>query len=87
MDRRKSSFIGGTRNGVVIAPSNPNYTADSYTTADLRLGATFDHYEISLYATNLFNEYAYQRATTNSAEGTATILRPRTIGAVISVDF
>lgn len=87
MDKRKSSFNGGASDGVVIAPSNPNYTADSYTTADLRVGATFEHYEISLYATNLFNEYAYQRATTNSFEGTATILRPRTIGAVISVDF
>jgi outer membrane receptor protein involved in Fe transport len=87
-DERKSSFNGGTTaGGAVIGPANPNYTAKDYFKADLRAGVTAGRYQVSLYATNLFNKYAYQRATTNAFEGTATILRPRTIGAVASVDF
>ena len=87
-DERKTSFIGGVgADGSVIAPPNPNYTTDDYLTADLRVGATFGRYELSLYATNLFNEYAYQRATTSAFQGTATILKPRTIGAVFSAQF
>ena len=38
-------------------------------------------------ATNLLDEYGFQRATTNTAQGTATILKPRTIGAVFSAEF
>jgi hypothetical protein len=88
MDKRKTSFNGGTASdGTVIAPTNPNYTVSDYTKADLRLGVTFGKYQVSLYATNLFNEYAYQNAVTNSAFGTATILQPRTYGAVLTAEF
>ena len=53
------------RGGVVIAPANPNFTTDDYVTADLRTGVTLGRYKLSLYATNLFDEYAFQRATTS----------------------
>jgi iron complex outermembrane receptor protein len=87
-DERKTSFIGGIgSNGVPIAPPNPNYTVPDYTAVDLRAGVTMGRYNFSVYATNAFDEYAFQRATTNTVQGTATILRPRTIGAVFSVDF
>lgn len=87
-DEAKSSFIGGTlADGSVIGPANPNYTAKDYVTADLRTGVTFGRYQLSVYATNLFNEYAYQRATTSSVEGTATILKPRTVGVVLTAEF
>jgi iron complex outermembrane recepter protein len=88
MDQRKTSFEGGTASdGTVLAPANPNFTVDDYVKADLRIGATFGKYQLSLYATNLFNEYAYQTATSNAAFGTATILQPRTIGAVLTAEF
>ena len=85
----KTSFFGGTAaNGTPLVPSSPNYTIPHYTTADLRLGVSImDRYQVSLYATNLFNEYGYQSATTASFGGTATILRPRTVGAVLSASF
>ncbi|MGH8185441.1 MAG: TonB-dependent receptor domain-containing protein, partial [Steroidobacteraceae bacterium] len=87
-DERKTSFIGGIgSNGVPIAPPNPNYTVPDYTTVDLRAGVTMGRYSFSVYATNAFDEYAFQRATTNTVQGTATILRPRTIGAVFSAEF
>jgi iron complex outermembrane receptor protein len=82
-DERKTSFNGG----VVIAPPNPNFDIDDYVTVDLRTGVRFGRYQLSLYATNLLDEYGFQRATTNTVQGTATILRPRTIGAVFSAEF
>ena len=82
-DQRKTSFNGGG----TIAPANPNFDVDDYVTVDLRTGVRFGRYNFSIYATNLLDEYGYQRATTNTVQGTATILRPRTIGAVFSAEF
>jgi outer membrane receptor protein involved in Fe transport len=82
-DSRKTSFEGGG----AIAPGNANFDVDDYVTADLRTGVKFGRYKLSLYATNLFDEYGFQRATTVGTQGNATILRPRTIGAVFSAEF
>ena len=87
-DQRKTSFKGGVGSGgVVIAPENANFDVDDYVTVDLRTGVKFGRYRLSLYATNLFDEYGFQRATTVGTQGNATILRPRTIGAVFSAEF
>ena len=87
-DGRNTSFKGGVGDGgVVIAPANQNFTTDDYITADLRTGITWGRYKLSLYATNLFDEYAFQRATTTGTQGTATIVRPRTIGVVFNAEF
>ena len=89
-DQRKTSFAGGIGSGgEVIAPENSNFNVGDYTTVDLRTGVRFGggRYSLSLYATNLFDEYAFQRATTVGTQGNATILRPRTIGAVFSAEF
>jgi outer membrane receptor protein involved in Fe transport len=87
-DQRKTSFNGGVgAGGVVIEPANTNFDTDDYVTVDLRTGVRFGRYELSLYATNLFDEYGFQRATTVGTQGNATILRPRTIGAVFSAEF
>lgn len=82
-DSRKTSFKGGG----AIAPANANFDVDDYVTADLRTGVKFGRYRLSLYATNLFDKYGFQRATTVGTQGNATILRPRTIGAVFSAEF
>jgi len=87
-DQRNTSFDGGTgAGGVVIAPANRNFTADDYTTVDLRTGVRWGRYKLSLYATNLFDEYAFQRATTSGTQGSASIVRPRTIGVVFDAEF
>lgn len=87
-DQRKTSFNGGVGSGgAVITPPNPNFNVDDYVTVDLRTGVRFGRYKFSIYATNLLDEYGFQRATTNTVQGNATILRPRTIGAVLSAEF
>jgi iron complex outermembrane recepter protein len=87
-DERNTSFQGGVGSGgAVIAPANPNFTVDNYVTVDLRTGVRFGRYQLSIYATNLLDEYGFQRATANTTQGTATILKPRTIGAVFSAEF
>ena len=87
-DGRNTSFKGGVGDGgAVIAPANRNFTTDDYITADLRTGVTWGRYKLSLYATNLFDEYAFQRATTTGTQGTASIVRPRTIGVVFNAEF
>jgi outer membrane receptor protein involved in Fe transport len=87
-DSRNTSFDGGVGSGaVVIAPPNRNFTTDDYVTADLRTGVKWGRYQLSLYATNLFDEYAFQRATTTGTQGSAAIVRPRTIGVVFNADF
>jgi outer membrane receptor protein involved in Fe transport len=82
-DSRKTSFEGRG----AIAPANTNFTVDDYLTVDLHTGVRLGRYKLSLYATNLFDEYGFQRATTVGTQGNATILRPRTIGAVFSAEF
>ena len=69
------------------SPANPNFDVDDYVTADLRTGVRFGRYRFSMYATNLFDEYGFQRATTDGVQGNATILRPWTIGAVFTAEF
>jgi iron complex outermembrane recepter protein len=87
-DQRNTSFDGGTgAGGVVIAPANRNFTADEYTTVDLRTGVNWGRYKLSLYATNLLDEYAFQRASTSGMQGSASIVRPRTIGVVFNAEF
>lgn len=83
-DDYKANFQG---NGTTIVPANPNVDISSYTTVDLRTGIDFGRYRVSLYATNLLDEYGYQNATTNTVQGTATVLRPRTVGLVLAADF
>ena len=83
-DERKTGFAGGG----AIVPATPSYTMEDYTLVDLRAGVQFDRYAVSVYATNLFDEYAFQNAgVIIPTQGNATILRPRTIGAVLNVDF
>lgn len=83
-DERKTGFAGGG----AIVPGTPSFTMEDYTLVDLRAGVRFDRYAVSLYATNLLDEYAFQNAgVIIPTQGNATILRPRTIGAVLNVDF
>jgi outer membrane receptor protein involved in Fe transport len=87
-DQRKTAFNGGVgANGAVIAPGNRNFDISDYTVANLSAGVKAGRYQFSIYANNLFNEYAFQNAATTATTGTATIVRPRTIGAVFSVGF
>jgi len=62
-----------------------NIPTDSYVLVDMNAGMQLGHYALSLYATNLLNEYAL--TNTNGIANRGVPLRPRTIGVRLSVDF
>lgn len=69
-------------------PSAPRLDIDSYSLVDLRAGTTIGKLDLSLYVTNLFDEWAYTSFSTNFyAPSTGTPTRPRTFGAVVRWNF
>ncbi|HLF32276.1 MAG TPA: TonB-dependent receptor, partial [Xanthomonadales bacterium] len=83
------SFDGFTDGaGVYWPPSAPNLILDGYSLVDLRAGVTAGSFDISLYVTNLMDEWAYASFTSTSVSpGLGTPTRPRTIGAVVRWNF
>ena len=74
--------------GVYWPPSSPNLTIDGYSLVDLRAGFTAGSFDISLYVTNLMDEWAYTSFAANfNAPSLATPTRPRTFGGVIRWNF
>lgn len=72
----------------VISPSLPNYQNDAYSQFDFRAGIRRGAVSANFYVTNLTNEDAYQTIFSiapNYAQG--IILRPRTYGLNLRVDF
>lgn len=74
--------------GTVWPPSAPRLTIDGYSMVDLRASMTFGAVDLSLYATNLLDEWAYTSFTPSfTGPSTGTPTRPRTIGAVARFNF
>ena len=74
--------------GVYWPPSAPRLELDSYNLVDLRAGISLGTVDLSLYVTNLFDEWAWANFTPSFVSpslGTPT--RPRTIGAVARWNF
>jgi outer membrane receptor protein involved in Fe transport len=89
---RDSGFEGGTgKDGSEITPLIANIPLDHYLAADFRTGVTVGSVTASLYVNNLFDEYGLTsgsaRPVVQGFAATASVLRPRTIGAVISLRF
>lgn len=81
-------FDGVTIGSTFFPSSAPRYVNDSYDVVDLRAGISTDRFDLTLYATNLLNEYAYSYFSTASVgPATATVLRPRTVGITVGVHF
>ncbi len=82
-------FPGYTDSAGVYHPSsNPRVEIGSFNLVDLRAGMTFGAIDLSLYVTNVFNEWAYsyfQSSFAGPSLGTPT--RPRTFGAVVRWNF
>lgn len=67
--------------GTYYPPSNPRVDIDSYNLVDLRAGVDFDYFTLSVYATNLLDEWAYTSfGSTDVAASLGTPTRPRTMG-------
>jgi len=75
-------------NGTYYAPASPRYEVDSYNLVDLRAGMAVGSMDLSLYLTNLFNEWAYTSFSSSFlSPSTGTPTRPRTIGVVARWNF
>lgn len=69
-------------------PSSPRVNLDSYNLVDLRAGFSVDDFDIALYVTNVFDEWAYTSfGSSFTALSTGTVTRPRTFGAVVRWNF
>ena len=65
-----------------------NIPTGKTTIVDVNLGATIsERYHINLYATNLFDEYKFHRAGNTGLSVFAPLIRPRTVGVNVSIDF
>jgi iron complex outermembrane recepter protein len=74
--------------GTEWPPSAPRLTIDGYSMVDLRAGMTFGAVDLSLYVTNLLDEWAYTSfAPTFTGASLGSPTRPRTIGAVARFNF
>ncbi len=88
MLRVDGSYVGGSYS---LFTGTYNIWKESYTTVGLRAGveSTDDRWAAYLYVQNLTNEVALNQYTLSSTPpfGTATSLRPRTIGMNVSFNF
>ena len=76
--------------------STPRCELPSYDVIDLRAGVDFERFSVELFAKNVTDEYALvsfggfpltPQMTPGLLNGAAAVLRPRTIGLVLSARF
>ncbi len=89
---RDTGFDGGIgSDGSTITPRIANFTLENYVVANLSAGVRKGPLTISVYANNLFDEYAFTggsaRPIVGGIRAAANVLQPRTIGGVIKIDF
>ena len=89
---RDTGFEGGTgSNGQTITPRIYNFVMEAHTVTDLNVAIKHGRFGGSLYATNVFDEYAYSGGSARPAAGfiraTASVIQPRTIGATLTFNF
>jgi outer membrane receptor protein involved in Fe transport len=89
---RDTGYEGGvTGDGTVIAPLIANFTLDDYVVTNISGGISRGPVTATVYVNNVFDEYAFTGGSARPVVGftraTANVLQPRTIGAVLSVDF
>lgn len=89
---RDTGFDGGTgANGAVITPLIANFSLEDYIVANLAAGIRTGPVTVSAYVNNLFDEYAFiggsARPIVGGVRATANVLRPRTFGLVLTLDY
>lgn len=80
--RGAARWVGGSRGS--FDPNNPDYTRTSYKTVDASVGASFDAWELSLFAKNLLNDQTVLQRPFVQFLTEAYRQRPRTIGLLFS---
>ncbi|HQW08182.1 MAG TPA: TonB-dependent receptor [Steroidobacteraceae bacterium] len=88
---RNAGFHGGTgANGATITPRIYNFVIDSTVVADLYVAYKRGPFGISLYGTNVFDEYGYSGGSARPGpivRATTNVIQPQTIGATITWGF
>ncbi len=89
---RDTGYEGGIgADGEPINPLIANFVLDSYVVVDAHVGFRSQSFTGTLYATNLFDEYAYSGGTARPAVGfvraTASVINPGTFGATLTYNF
>ncbi|PCI52447.1 MAG: hypothetical protein COB36_15040 [Alphaproteobacteria bacterium] len=88
-----TGYLGGFSDefGQNVGFNIAQFPIEDYVLADINASFTSGRFTLNLYATNLFNNYAFDAGTASmlgsqiSAQG--SIVKPRTIGASVSVNF
>lgn len=74
--------------GTYYPPSAPRLVIGNYSLIDLRAGMNFGAFDVSLYVTNLLDEWSYANfAPSFVSPSLGTPTRPRTFGAVLRWNF
>lgn len=89
---RNTGFHGGTgSDGSTITPLINNFVVEATTVTDLYFAYKRGNIGVSVYGSNVFDEYGYSGGTARPAAGfiraTASVIQPRTVGATITYDF
>ena len=80
--RGAARWVGSSRGS--FDPNNPDYSRSSYKTVDASVGASFDAWEVSLFAKNLLNDQTVLQRPFVQFLTEAYRQRPRTIGLLFS---
>ncbi|HEY0938545.1 MAG TPA: TonB-dependent receptor [Steroidobacter sp.] len=82
------SYVGSTRNAFELSLSRPSFDQESYDLANLRTGVRWDGWELTLYASNLFDARPSLYVETLLPDVIQkTTLRPRTVGLLLRSRF
>ncbi len=89
--RYVGDYNTGYKSAVVGSGGNLNFPVDSYALVDFNVSLSEENYTLSFYVTNILDKYAFANAnaadTFSGPIANGVIVRPRTIGAVISMIF
>lgn len=83
--RGNYSYVGESHG--TLNPSDPDYLRRSYGVAGASVGVTFDQWDVSLYANNLFDNDEIIQRPNRASVPTGFTLRPRTVGISVAATF
>ena len=89
---RNTGFHGGIgANGATITPRINNFVIENTFVTDLHIAYKRDRLGLSVYGTNVFDEYGFSGGSARPAVGfiraTASVIQPATFGVAMTYDF
>jgi iron complex outermembrane receptor protein len=81
------NFTGRRNSGYLGSPSLPYVPLSSYSTLDLHAGVDVGRFNFNLYGKNVLNKWALLNVDTSDVLYRGAVLRPRTIGIMMTTTF